>query len=154
MTNKDTIKLLGVELAWAFLGKVNDKGNYASGKYEVTVIMSPEQAAKFKEAGIADRQKVKPAKDHDGKYQITLKSKLEPFVYDRTGKPLTTEEKNKIGNGTIANVEATIFEVRGSKFAGINRILIKDLKEYTGGVGAEGLMDEEADLDSSELMDD
>lgn len=149
----DQVKLTDVEIAWPFLAEPNNTGDYASGKYEMTVILTPEQAAKIKEQGIAERQKIKPAKDKDGMFQITLKSSKEPFVYGPTGSPLSFEEKKKVGNGSIANLYVTIFEVRGQKFAGLGKVLIKKLVEYTGGAGAGDLLDNPA-IDSSELLDD
>lgn len=153
--SKETFKVLDVELEWAFLGHKNTKGEYASNKYEVTLIMTPEQAATFKEHGIAERQKVKPAKNHEGMYQITIKSELEPKVYDKTGKPMSTEEKDTVGNGSKANVEVGTFEVKGAKFAGISRIVVKDLKEYHSADDASDLIDPaDADLADDLLQDD
>lgn len=149
MTEK--IKLKQVELNWAYLGEPNTKGDMASGKYEVTVVMTPEQAAQIKEVGLSPRQKIK--ENGDGRYKICLKSAKEPFVYTKTGAHMTAEEKKKIGNGTLANLFVTIFEVRGQKFAGLGEILVTSLQVFEG-TSATALMDEEDTADTSDLIDD
>lgn len=136
----EQIKLTGVTLNWAFLGHKNDKGDYASGKYEATVIMNAEQAAKIKAVGLSPKQKIKETED--GMFKITLKSNLEPVVYNAQGLQMTTEDKDTVGNGTTANLFVTVFDSRGAKFAGLGAIRIKNLVKYSGG-SADELADED-----------
>lgn len=149
----EQVKLTNVEIAWPFLADTNTSGEYASGKYELTLILTPEQAALIKEQGIAERQKIKPAKDRDGMFQLTVKSQKEPYVYDSTGAAMSYEDKKKIGNGSIVNLYVTIFEVRGQRFAGLGKVVVTKLKEYTGGAGAGDLLDN-PNPDAAELIDD
>jgi len=149
----EQVKLTNVEIAWPFLADTNTSGEYASGKYELTLILTPEQAALIKEQGIAERQKIKPAKGRDGMFQLTVKSQKEPYVYDSTGAAMSYEDKKKIGNGSIVNLYVTIFEVRGQRFAGLGKVVVTKLQEYTGGSGAGDLLDN-PNPDAAELIDD
>lgn len=148
----EQIKLTNVTLNWAFLGHKNDKGDYASGKYEATVILTPQQAAQLKEQNLSAKQKIKETED--GMFKITLKSNKEPVVLNSDGIAMTTAEKDRVGNGSVANMFVTIFETRGQKFAGLGKILVKKLVEYSGSSSAADLMDDDTATSTSELEDD
>lgn len=126
--SKESLNLFNIELNWAHLGHPSTQGDYASGKYEVAVVMNAEQAAQVK-ALINPRQKIKQL--DSGKYSLTVKSQMEPPVKNDKGIYMTAEEKDTIGNGTTANIKLNIFEVRGAKFAGIGGIRILELNKYT-----------------------
>lgn len=152
MNNKETLKLSNVTLNWAFLGHKNDKGNYASNKYEVTVIMSAAQAQEIRDTGLSAKQKIKELED--GTFKLTLKSNIEPLVFNKDGIAMTTEEKDKIGNGTVANVMANFYDARGQKFIGLSKVLVKNLVEYNGGSSAADLMDDDTATPDQVLEDD
>lgn len=147
----EQVKLKHVELNWAFLGHPNDKGDYASGKYEVTVTLTPDQAAELKSKNLSAKQRFKEA--DGGNFKITLKSSKQPHVFKADGRAMTAEEMDTVGNGSIANVFATIFETRGQLFAGLGDVLVVDHKVYQGG-GAKALMDDEDNSAPFELADD
>lgn len=134
------VRIFNTKLKWAHLGSPNTKGDYASGRYEVTITLTPEQAEDLR-GRINARQKIKT--DKDGDLVITLKSQNKPAVYGADGVLFNTEQADQIGNGTTANVRINIFQSRGMSFAGLSAVRIKDLKIYTGGTGADDLMDED-----------
>lgn len=136
----DNLVVKNVKLKWAFLAEPNTKGDYASGKYEVTVGLTAEQAEQVK-SKINARQKIKT--DKDGDLVVTLKSSVKPLVVGPTGIAYTTDELKKIGNGTIANVRINLYESRGMTFAGIGAIKIKTLKEYISQADTSDLDDED-----------
>lgn len=145
------VKLKHVEINWAFLGHKNDKGDYASGKYEVTALLTPEQAALLKEQNLSSKQRFKDA--DNGLLRVTLKSSVQPHVYHKDGTAMTIEEMDTIGNGSIVNIMVTIFETRGQKFAGLGDVLVVDHKVFSGS-GASALMDDEDSAAPTELVDD
>lgn len=149
------VRIFNTKLKWAFLGHPNTKGDYASGRYEVTITLTPEQAEDLR-GRINARQKIKT--DKDGDLTISVKSQVKPAVYSADGVLLTPEQCDKIGNGTTANVRINIFQSRGMNFAGLSAIRIKELKEYTGGSGADDLLDEDTkaaqQVASQDLEDD
>lgn len=148
-------RVFNAKLKWCHLGAPNTKGDYASGRYEATVTLTPEQAEELR-GKINARQKIKT--DKDGDLVITLKSQVKPAVYSPEGVLYTAEQAEKIGNGTTANVRINIFQSRGMNFAGLSAIRIKDLKVYEGGAGADDLMDDDTraaqQVASQDLEDD
>lgn len=142
----DFIDIKNTKIKWAFLGAPNTNGEYASGKYEVTVCLTPDQAADLK-GRINARQKIKT--DKDGDLVITVKSSNPPPVKGPEGTMYTTEQSKKVGNGTIANVRVTLYEARGMTFAGLGAVVIKDLKVYNGGDIFAGLDDADTAAASS-----
>lgn len=136
----DNLVVKNVKLKWAFLAEPNTQGDYASGKYEVSVVLSPEQAEDLK-GKINARQKIKT--DKDGDLVITLKSSVRPIVVDASNLPLGAEKLKKLGNGTVANVRVNLYQARGMTFAGIGAIKIKDYKEYVSKADTSDLDDED-----------
>jgi len=148
------VRIFNTKLKWAHLGSPNNKGDYASGRYEVTLTLTPEQAEELK-GKINARQKIKT--DKEGDITITVKSQLKPAVYDAIGALMKPEQCEKIGNGTIANVRLNIFQSRGMSFAGLSAVRIKELKEYNGGPSSDDLVDEDlkaAQQISSQTLED
>lgn len=149
------VRIFNTKLKWAFLGAPNTKGDYASGRYEVTITLTPEQAEDLR-GRINARQKIKT--DKDGDTVITLKSQVKPIVKGADGAMLSTEQCGRIGNGTIANVRINLFQSRGMTFAGLSAVRIKELKEYTGANSTDDLEDEDTraaqQVASQDLEDD
>lgn len=151
MSNKNSIVLNKVELMWPFLGKPNNDPNYGSGKYEVTVLMTKEQAEQIEKAGLSPRQKIK--EEEDGRKKITLKSTRIPFVCDMNKVQMSPEQMLRIGNGSIANIRINMFDSGKGIFAGIGAMKITELKEYAGSV-FDGLDGDEVEDTFSGLDDD
>lgn len=61
-----------VQLKWCFLDRVNDKGQYPSGKYEAVLSMTPEQGADLMSLPHSPKQTLKEV---DGRVEIRLKAK-------------------------------------------------------------------------------
>jgi len=137
----ENVVVKNVKLKWAFLAEPNTKGDYASGKYEVSVVLTEEQADMIR-GKINARQKIK--KDKEGDTVLTIKSSVQPLVVGPSGIQYTHDELKKVGNGTVANVRINIFENRGMTFAGIGAIKIKDLKEYVSRADTSDLDDEDS----------
>lgn len=135
----EKVVLKNVTIKWPFLAEANTKGDFATNKYEVTVVLSEDQAVDLK-GRISPKQKIKVDKDNDT--VITLKSKLPPRVLNKEGLPMSVEDIKKIGNGSVANIRVSLFECRGSVFAGIDTLLMKEVKEYVKGSVAD-LLDED-----------
>lgn len=128
-----------VQLKWAFLDKVNDKGNYPSYKYEVVVSMDYEQKEALMSLPHSPKQNVKEV---DGRYEFKFKAKPKdghnPIkILDRNQMVMPQEQVAKIGNGTIASIKVYSYNTKFGDFLGINAIKVNELKEYTaGGSGA------------------
>lgn len=126
----DKLILRNVKLKWCYLKEPNTKGDYASNKYEITAVLTPEQAAELK-SHINPKQKIK---EKDGELSITLKSTVQPAVKGPDGLMYTPEQMAKIGNGTTANVRVNFYTARGMTFAGLSALKVKNLVEYSGGL--------------------
>lgn len=148
----ETLVIRNTKLKWAHLGHISNSGEYASGKYEVTITLTPEQAEELR-GSINARQKIKV--DKDGDQVITIKSTTLPPVKGPNGAMMTPDEADKVGNGTIANVRVTLYQAKGMTFAGLGAVLIKDLKEYTGTGNLSDLEDGETSSEGlGDLEDD
>ncbi len=131
MSDLNSIVLKDVELKWAFLESPQTRGEYASNKYQVDVIMSADQAKAVKELINPDR---KPKKADDGKYQITLKSSKKPKVTDKNKCVMSDDDVKVIGNGSIAHVKANQYKgFKDQIFLGLKAVMITDFKKYDGG---------------------
>ena len=131
MSDLNSIVLKDVELKWAFLESPQTRGEYASNKYQVDVIMSSDQAKAVKEL-INPRQQLK--KTDDGKYSITLKSSKKPKVTDKSKSIMSDEDIKAIGNGTVAHVKANQDKCfKDQIFLGLKAVMITDFKKYDGG---------------------
>lgn len=129
MANKEIV-LKNVELRWAFLAEPQTKGEFASNKYQVDVVLD-ETAMKQIKPVLNSRQSIK---EKDGISTVALKSSVKPHVYikDKGVKRLMTDEELKsVGNGTKAMVKAVQYDTkRYGTFVGLGAILITDLKHY------------------------
>lgn len=150
---KQTLILKQVELYWAFLGHPNTNGDYASGKYEVTLHLTPEQAKAVRDKGLSAKQTMKPIEGTD-KVRLVLKSERAPIVGNKDGIQMTPEELDKIGNGSIANILINFFEVRGQLFAGIGKIRMSKIVEYTAKGSFDDLADDDYQSPVADLVDD
>ena len=143
--NKPTVTLKGVELRWAYLGEPNNKGEYASGKYQVDVILNEAQKALVETLPRSKKQNIVALEGDDaGRYKVTLKSGMEPRVVNADCIRMTPEELKKVGNGTIANMKVVSYSARGQDFIGLGDIRITSLSEYSAN-SFEDLMDDEDD---------
>ena len=136
----DNIVVKNVKLKWAHLAEPNTQGDYASGKYEVSVVLTAEQAEQIRGA-INARQKIKT--DKDGDLTITLKSSVKPLVCDKAGMVYSADMLKKLGNGTTANVRINLYQARGMTFAGIGAIKVKEFKEHISQADTSDLDDED-----------
>lgn len=135
-----------VELCWAFLAEPNTKGDYASGKYQVDLIISEDQKHLLETLKFSPKQKIKDL--GEGRFGVTLKSTVAPRIVDNDKMPLDKDLVSKIGNGTIANVKVVAYETRGSIFLGLSDIRIKKLVKYENGGSVNELFDEDEVVDS------
>lgn len=130
MADLQSITLKNVELRWAHLSQPSTKGEYASGKYEVMVVMDKANAKLVKELKNSN-QDLKELED--GMYGITLKSSKKPRVMNKRKEVMTDDEVASIGNGTKAIIKANQYVGYKSKvFLGLQAVMITDLKEYVG----------------------
>jgi len=130
MANKEVI-LKNVELRWAYLAEPQTKGEFASNKYQVDVVLNKDTAAQIKTI-LSPRQSIK---EKDGEMTVALKSSVKPHVYIKENgikRLMSDEEMKKVGNGTKAMVKATQYTTKKyGAFAGLGAILITDLKQYS-----------------------
>lgn len=149
MADLQSITLKDVELRWPHLAEPSTKGEFASNKYEVFVVMDKKNAdavTKLK----APNQDLKELED--GLYGITLKSSKKPKVMNRRKELLSDDELKEIGNGTRAIVKANQYVGFKSKvFLGLQAVMITDLHPY---MGADPFSDIEAEADDSATDDD
>lgn len=148
MADLKAVTLKDVELRWAHLAEPSTKGEFASNKYEVQVVMSKDDAKLVKELK-SPQQEIKEL--GDGLYGITLKSSKKPKVVNKAKVPLTDDEIKAIGNGTRAIVKANQYSgFKGKTFLGLQAVMVTDLKAYEG---ADPFSDIEADADDSAPFD-
>ena len=125
----ETVLLKNVVIKWPFLAKKNDKGEYASNKYQVDIVLNKDDE-KLLEGIINKRQKIK---ERDGERVITLKSSVKPRVYNADKVLMTDDELTKVGNGSIAHVKITKYNTKKfGEFAGLGSIKVLSVKEYVG----------------------
>lgn len=123
----DTVVLKNVELRWPFLAKKNEVGEFASGKYQVDIVVDGENL-KTIESMKNKKQKIK---ERDGVSSITLKSTKKPRVLDKTGAVMSDEDLAAIGNGTKAHVKVTQYTAgKFGDYLGLGPIKIIDLHSY------------------------
>ncbi len=128
MADLQSITLKNVELRWAHLAEPSTKGEYASNKYEVFVVMDKDTAKAVKELK-------NPSQDikelEDGLYGLTLKTSVKPTVMNRSKEKLSDEAVKGIGNGTKAIVKANQYVgFKGKIYLGLQAVMITDYKEY------------------------
>ena len=125
----DTILLKNVKLKWPFLAAPNNKGEFASNKYQVDLVLEGDNLEAVKKI-INPRQKIKVK---DGESVITLKSSVKPRVYNKIKAIMSDEDLKKVGNGSIAHVHVTRYDSKKfGMFAGLGSIKIIDVKEFSG----------------------
>lgn len=125
----DTILLKNVKLKWPFLAAPNNKGEFASNKYQVDLVLEGDNLEAIKKI-INPRQKIKVK---DGESVITLKSSVKPRVYNKIKAVMSDEDLKKVGNGSIAHVHVTQYDSKKfGMFAGLGSIKIIDVKEFSG----------------------
>lgn len=122
------IVLKNVELRWPYLAKKNDAGEFASGKYQVDVVLEGENLKTIE--GL--KNKKQKIKERDGVFTIVLKSSVKPRVYNRAKQVMSDEDISKIGNGTTAHVKVTQYSSKFGDYLGLGSIKILDVKEYSG----------------------
>ena len=126
---KPTQTLKNVELMWAFLAQPQTKGEFASNKYQVDVVLDGENLKLIEDL----KSKKQQIKEKDGIKTFTLKSSVKPRVYDATGRLMTDDEVAKIGNGSVAMVNITQFTTpKYGSFVGLSAVKIKKMNTYTG----------------------
>ena len=144
--NRQTIfkQINNVQLKWAFLDKVNDKGQYPSYKYEVVVSMDYDQKEALMSLPHSPKQNVKEV---DGRYEFRFKAKPKdghnPIkILDRNQIVMPQEQVAKIGNGTIATIRVYSYNTKFGDFIGLDAIKVNELKEYTAGNGGASFEDD------------
>lgn len=126
---KPTQTLKNVELMWAFLAQPQTKGEFASNKYQVDVVLDGENLKLIEDL----KSKKQQIKEKDGIKTFTLKSSVKPRVYDATGRLMTDDEVAKIGNGSVAMVNITQFTTpKYGSFVGLSAVKIKKMNTYIG----------------------
>lgn len=144
MADLQSVTLKDVELRWAHLAEPSTKGEFASGKYEVFVVMNKKQADEVSKLKSAN-QDIKEL--DDGLFGITLKSSKKPRVMNKRKEILSDGELKAIGNGTRAIVKANQYVgFKGKVFLGLQAVMVTDLKEY---LGEDPFADIEAETDDS-----
>lgn len=130
MADLKAVTLKDVELRWAHLAEPATKGEFASNKYEVLVVMGKDNAKLVKDLK-SPQQDLKDL--GDGLYGITLKSSKQPQVMWKNKARLTDDELRLIGNGTKAIVKANQYTgFKGKVFLGLQAIMVTELVEYAG----------------------
>lgn len=130
MADLKAITIKDAELRWAFLAEPQTKGEFASNKYQVDVVIGKEDAKAIKDLKNA-RQTLKDL--GDGLYSITLKSNKKPQVVNAKKVPLSDDELKSIGNGTKAIVKATQYKgFKDAIFLGLRAVMITNLVPYAG----------------------
>ena len=124
-----------VQLKWAFLDKVNDKGQYPSYKYEVVVSMDYDQKEALMSLPHSPKQNVKEV---DGRYEFKFKAKPKdghnPIkILDRNQMVMPQEQIAKMCNGTIATIKVYSYNTKFGDFLGLSAIKVNELKEYVAG---------------------
>ena len=148
MADLQAVTLKNVELRWAHLAEPSTKGEFASNKYEVMVVVDKDNAKIIKELK-SPQQDLKDL--GDGLYGITLKSSKKPTVMNKAKVRLSDDEVKAIGNGTKAIVKANQYSgFKGKIFLGLQAVMVTDLKAYEG---ADPFADIEADADDSAPFD-
>ena len=148
MADLKAVTLKNVELRWAHLAEPATKGEFASNKYEVLVVMDKENAKLVKDLK-SPQQDLKDL--GDGLFGITLKSSKKPTVMNKAKERLSDDAIKAIGNGTKAIVKANQYTgFKGKVFLGLQAVMITDLKAYEG---ADPFADIEAEADDSAPFD-
>ena len=142
------IVLKNVKLRWPFLAKKNEGGEYASGKYQVDVVLEGDNLKTVEDL----KNKKQKIKDKDGVKTITLKSSVKPHVYDRTKASMSDEAIMKIGNDSVAHVKVTQYSSKFGDYLGLGSIKVLNVKEYTGSDSDFGDDDEDFKEDDEELI--
>jgi hypothetical protein len=148
MADLKAVTLKNVELRWAHLAEPATKGEFASNKYEVLVVMDKENAKLVKDLK-SPQQDLKDL--GDGLFGITLKSSKKPTVMNKAKERLSDDAVKAIGNGTKAIVKANQYTgFKDKVFLGLQAVMITDLKAYEG---ADPFADIEAEADDSAPFD-
>ena len=135
-----------VQLKWAFLTKVNDKGQYPSYKYEVVASMDKEQADTLMSLPHGPKQTVKPV--DDGRYEFRFKIKPKDGknpvrILDRNQMVMPTEQVEKIGNGTVASLKVYSYNTKFGDFISLSAIKVNELKEYSADNGQRSMFEDD-----------
>ena len=156
-TNEELI-LKNVQLRWAYLGKPSTGGQYPSNKYQVDCVINEEQMKALKkmkkDLGIPQSKSVlKELEGEDeGLYSICFKSPKQVIPKWLNKLPLSQEEMESIGNGTIAHVKVNSFQTKDwGAGIGLKAVVIKELHKYEGASAAD---DELFDDDGTVVDDD
>lgn len=150
MADLQSITLKNVELRWAHLAEPSTKGEYASNKYEVFVVMDKDTAKAVKEFK-------NPSQDikelDDGLYGLTLKTSVKPTVMNRSKEKLSDEAVKGIGNGTKAIVKANQYVgFKGKIYLGLKAVMITDYKEYVSDPFDDIDIDDVTSSDDDDLL--
>lgn len=150
MADLQSITLKNVELRWAHLAEPSTKGEYASNKYEVFVVMDKDTAKAVKELK-------NPSQDikelEDGLYGLTLKTSVKPTVMNRSKEKLSDEAIKGIGNGTKAIVKANQYVgFKGKIYLGLQAVMITDYKEYVSDPFDDIDIDDTTTVDDDDLL--
>lgn len=133
MFEKKEIQLNNVVLEWPFLGMINDKGNFPTHKYQVTLVLDEKQ---LEVLNSVPHPRQNPKKCDDGKYRFTVKSTKQPRVVDINRMPMDIEEVKKIGNGTIASVRLSNYlGYMNTPFLGLSAVKVNEMKAFVAGAG-------------------
>lgn len=124
----EKIILKNVKLRWAYLGKVQDTGEFASNKYQVDVVFGKSDYDAVNKL----KNKKQIIKDlGNGEYSITLKSAKKPTVLDSHGIRMDDAAANSIGNDSIAHVSAAQYVGFGKQlFLGLSAVKVINLVPY------------------------
>lgn len=150
MADLQSITLKNVELRWAHLAEPSTKGEYASNKYEVFVVMDKDTAKAVKEFK-------NPSQDikelEDGLYGLTLKTSVKPIVMNRSKEKLSDGAIKGIGNGTKAIVKANQYVgFKGKIYLGLQAVMVTDYKEYVSDPFDDIDIDDVASSDDDDLL--
>lgn len=150
MADLQSITLKNVELRWAHLAEPSTKGEYASNKYEVFVVMDKDTAKAVKELKNSS-QDIKELED--GLYGLTLKTSVKPTVMNRSKEKLSDEAVKGIGNGTKAIVKANQYVgFKGKIYLGLQAVMVTDYKEYVSDPFDDIDIDDTTTADDDDLL--
>lgn len=112
---------------WTHIQEPNNKGEFASNKYEIVLgNLNAENITKIKALGFASRIQ---NKDNEQGTFIKLKSDRQPTLIDKDKN--TISPIPLIGNGSKVLIQPNVYHVpKFGKQIGINSIMLLDLVEY------------------------
>jgi hypothetical protein len=145
MSKSNKIVLKGKKVYYPFVNHTRNKFESTEQEWSIDVALDENEFNKLKKMGI-QKQGLKTSKD--GSYTFltfnknvisaTGKELFKPTVVDNYNRPYD----GKVGNGSICDVVIDVYEYKPGKFSfKYGGLIIRELVEFSGGSGFEGLVE-------------